>query len=137
MKTFIPKITLCLSVTLLASCAGSNRLLTNTLSATGGAILGNELSDGNAGWTVAGAAAGVLTNEGIHHFNDKKTKKAYGTGYDKGRSDAVKQQYWMMVNAQSQEESTSQFSFYNIPVPSHEADGASLLPSLHTLRIQD
>ena len=137
MKPFIQNISLCLSLTLLASCANSNRLLTNTLSGAGGALLAHELSDGNAGWTAAGAAAGVLTNEGIQHFNDKKTKKAYDTGYDKGRSDAVKQQYWLMVNAHSQEDSLADFTFYNIPVPAHEAAGASLLPSIQTLRIQD
>ena len=137
MKTIITKISLCLSVSLFASCAGSNDILSNTLSAAGGAIIGNQLSDGNDGWTAAGAAAGILLNEGVQHSNKKKTKQIYKIGYDKGRSDAVKQQYWMMVKAQSQDVSTTDFTFYNIPVPTHEAEGASLLPSLQTLRIQD
>jgi len=135
MKTILTKITLCFAITLLASCAGSNRLLTNTISGAGGALIGHKLSDGDTGWTAAGAAAGILTNEGIQRFNDQKIKKTYDTGYDKGRSDAVKQQYWMMVNAQNDEESS--FTFYNLPVPAHEAEGTSLLPSLQTLRIQD
>lgn len=139
MKTIIYPSTLILIACLLASCAGSNssRILTNTLSGAGGAIIGNKLSDGDIGWTAAGAAAGILTSEGIQHLGNKKNQKAYGTGYDKGRSDAVKQQYWLMVDAQSQESSNAEFTFYQIPVPEHQAVGTSLLPSLQSLRIQD
>ena len=139
MKTIIHRSTLILIACLLASCAGStsSRVLSNTLSGAGGAIIGNKLSDGDIGWTAAGAAAGILTSESIQHLGNKKNQKAYGTGYDKGRSDAVKQQYWLMVDAQSQEATDAEFTFYQIPAPAHEAAGTSLLPSLQTLRIQD
>lgn len=65
----------------------------------GGAYLGYELSDGNPIATTAGAAGGVLLSEGMHYLAKKETTKAYASGYDKGKSDAVKQQYWLYSRA--------------------------------------
>ena len=33
----------------------------------------------------------MLLNEGLHYAAGKAVEKAYATGYDKGKSDAVKQ----------------------------------------------
>ena len=46
------------------------------------------------------AAAGTLIGEGLYYANGKLNDRAYHTGYDKGRSDAVKQQYWLYVAMQ-------------------------------------
>jgi hypothetical protein len=66
----------------------------------GGAALGGVLSKGNPYAIVGGAAGGVLLGEGLHYANNKLNDQSYQTGYDKGRSDAVKQQYWLYVSIQ-------------------------------------
>lgn len=130
---------LALPCAFLASCANQSteRILADSFGGATGAVIAHKASDGNAGWTAAGAAGGVLISEGIQHLGTKKTKKAYEDGYDKGRSDAVRQKYWMMVDDQKSDPSTEAFSFYEFPVPAHESDGAMILPSLRTLRINE
>src|ERR1039458_1670051 len=49
------------------------------------------------GITAAGAAGGVLLSEGGFYLAGKASDNAYTTGYEKGRSDAVRQQYWIQV----------------------------------------
>src|SRR5256885_5051540 len=83
---------------LLVGCAGTTRVLTDTAAASVGAVAGNTLGKGNPLITAAGAGAGVLLGETLNYANDNHAKKAYAQGFDKGRSDAVKQQYWVMVN---------------------------------------
>ena len=40
----------------------------------------------------------TLLNEGLHcRQRQIQNDQSYQTGYDKGRSDAVKQQYWLFV----------------------------------------
>ena len=85
---------------LLAGCAGMTRVVTDTAAAGVGAFAANKLSKGNPLITAAGGAAGVLLGETLNYANDNNAKKAYATGFDKGRSDAVKQQYWVMINQQ-------------------------------------
>ncbi|MGE9268101.1 MAG: hypothetical protein ACQKBY_08385 [Verrucomicrobiales bacterium] len=99
--------------------------------------MAHQASGGKAGWTAAGAAGGVLLSEGVQHLGNKQSKKAYEDGYDQGRSDAVRQQYWMMVDEQSAHLETENFSFYQFPVPEHDAAGTTMLPSLRTLRIHE
>jgi uncharacterized protein YcfJ len=131
-----------LGTCLLVSCGGTQdqpvrRALTHSLTGVGGAVIGHELGEGKAGWTAAGAGAGVLASEALAQQADKKAEATYRTGYDKGRSDAVKQQYWLMVDSQRENSGTASFSFYDIRVPAHEQDGALLLPTTRTLLIQD
>lgn len=38
----------------------------------------------------------------LHYATKKQSEKAYATGYDKGKSDAVKQQYWLYVSMPKQ-----------------------------------
>jgi hypothetical protein len=63
-----------------------------------GAFAGNELSHDNPIATVGGAAGGVLVSEGLHYAAKTQADKAFANGYDKGKSDAVKQQYWFYVS---------------------------------------
>ena len=69
-------------------------------SARAARISANELSHGNPLATAAGAAGGVIVNEGLHFAARKQSDKSYAAGYDKGKSDAVKQQYWLNVSLQ-------------------------------------
>lgn len=68
----------------------------------GGAYLGHELSDDDPLITAAGAVGGVIVSKTLHYDAKKQSEKAYATGYDKGKSDTVKQQYWLYVSMQLQ-----------------------------------
>src|SRR6266480_953252 len=86
-------------VSLLTGCAAT-RPISDVAMGSGGAVLASELSEGNPAAIAGGAAGGVLLSEGLHYAAKKQCEKAYLTGYDKGRSDAVKQQYWLYVDLQ-------------------------------------
>ena len=103
----------------------------------GGGVLASQLSHGNAGLTAAGAAGGVLLSEGGFYLASLQATNAYTAGYEKGRSDAVKQQYWILVNQQQQRNSAlDNVSLYAIPVPEQTVDGVILNPTTKYLRIE-
>src|SRR5437016_11710641 len=104
MKTTLTLITFrtllaALVVGLFAGCAAT-RPISDTALGAGGAYLGHEISGGDPVAIAAGAAGGVLLSEGLHYAAKKQADKSYAAGYDKGRSDAVKQQYWLYVDVQ-------------------------------------
>ena len=114
------------------------RPVTDMAAGAGGGALASDLSNDNIGITAAGAAGGVLLSEGAFYFSDKQSQKAYVTGYEKGRSDAVKQQYWILVHQQQQKNSVPEnVSLYAIPVPEQTIDGAILNPTTKFLRIEN
>lgn len=124
----------------LAGCAGTTRVVTDTVAAGVGAVAGNKLSKGNPVITAAGAAGGVLLGETLNYANDNHARKAYIEGFDKGRSDAVKQQYWVMINQQKATEgqdTDQHFSLYDIPVPEQRINGVILKPTTKVLRIEE
>lgn len=125
---------------LLTGCAGTARIVTDTVAAGAGALIGSKLSKGNPLVTAAGGGAGVLLGETLNYANDNNSKKAYASGFDKGRSDAVKQQYWVMVNQQKAAEGhefDEHISLYDIPVPEQQIDGVILKPTTKILRIEE
>ena len=84
-------------ISLFAGCSAIRPIDDAALGA-GGAYLGNNFSHGNPAATVAGAAGGVLISESLHYAAKSQSDKAFTSGYDKGKSDAVKQQYWLYVS---------------------------------------
>jgi len=50
--------------------------------------------------SALGAGAGVLAGEALQYAMDNRTRDAFSAGFDKGRSDTAKNQYWIMVNHQ-------------------------------------
>ena len=131
---------LILALTLLPGCAGTTRVLTDTVAAGVGGFAGNKLGKGNPLITAASAGAGVLLGETLNYANDNHAKKAYAEGFDKGRSDAVKQQYWVMINQQKAEEGKEfdeNISLFEIPVPEQRIDGVILKPTTKILRIEE
>jgi uncharacterized protein YcfJ len=135
-RTFL----LFLTAVLLAGCAGTTRVVTDTLAAGVGAVAGNKLGNGDPLITAAGAAGGVLLGETLNYANDANARKAYTRGFDKGRSDAVKQQYWVMVNQQKAAEGQTfdeHISLYEIPMPEQRIDGVILKPTTKVLRIEE
>jgi len=77
-------------------------------------------------------------SEGAFYLSGRQSDKAYVTGYEKGRSDAVKQQYWMQVHLQQQRTPPSEnVGLYAIPIPEQTIDGVILNPTTKYLRIEE
>jgi hypothetical protein len=122
---------------LFAGCA-AERPISDMAAGAGGGFLAADLSNGNPAITAAGAAGGVLVSEGIHYAAKKQADKASATAYEKGRSDAVKQQYWVLVNQQKSKcEPECNVRLYEIPVPEQEFDGVKLDATTNYLRIEE
>jgi hypothetical protein len=131
--------TLILALPVLAVGCASTRPISDIAMGAGGAALANELSNGDPAMTAAGAAGGVLLSEGLHYASKKQSERAYVNGYEKGRSDAVKQQYWAFVNQQKAtgEQPDANVRLYEIPLPEQKIDGVTLKPTTKYLRIEE
>ena len=121
---------------LFAGCAAT-RPISDVALGAGGAYLGHELSHGDPLITAAGAAGGVVVSEGIHYAAKKQSDKAYASGYDKGKSDAVKQQYWLYVSIQKQRNQVGSVRLYPVQLPEQRIDGVTFQPSTKLLRIEE
>ena len=130
---FVP---LAAAASLIVGCAAT-RPLGDTVLGAGGAYLGHELSDGNPVATAAGAAGGVLISEGLHFAAKKQSEKAYLTGYEKGRSDAVKQQYWLYVSMQRARNRTDNVRLFEVTLPEQRIDGVIFKSTTKQLRIEE
>ncbi len=125
-----------LAVGLFTGCAAT-RPISDTALGAGGAYLGHELSNGDPLATAAGAAGGVILSEGLHFAAKKQSDKAYAAGYDKGKSDAVKQQYWLYVAMQKQRNQVGSIRLYPVQLPEQRIDGVTFQPSTKLLRIEE
>jgi uncharacterized protein YcfJ len=125
------------SISLLFCGCAATRPLVDVGAAAGGAYIGNELSDGNPVATAAGAAGGVVVSETLHYAAKKQSDKAYTTGYEKGRSDAVKQQYWLYVSQQRARNQEGQVHLYEVQLPEQTIDGVTFKPATKYLRIEE
>ena len=126
-----------LAVGFFTGCAAT-RPISDTAFGAGGAYLGHELSNGDPLATAAGAAGGVILSEGLHFAAKKQSDKAYAAGYDKGKSDAVKQQYWLYVAMQQQQRNqVANVRLYPVKLPEQRIDGVTFQPSTKLLRIEE
>ena len=135
-KITIRTVFACFALALLADCAAT-RPIGDLALGSGGAYLGHELSGGSPIATAAGAAGGVILNEGLHYAAKKQSDKAFAAGYDKGKSDAVKQQYWLYVSMQKQRSQVSGVRLYPVQLPEQRIDGVTFRPSTKYLRIEE
>jgi hypothetical protein len=119
--------------------AGARRIAINSMAAGAGALAAHRISGGSALGTAAGAGAGVLLGEALEYAADAKSREAYIRGFDKGRSDAAKAQYWIMVNQHRAPGggASGEARFYEVPFPEREVDGVILTPGTRTLRIEE
>ena len=131
--TFIPLAAL---TCLLTGCAGT-RTLSDVALGGGGAAIAGQMSDGNPAAIGAGAAGGVLLSEGIHYVARKEIAKSYQSGYEKGRSDAVKQQYWLYVSLQRTRNREDNVRLYEVHLPEQQIDGVIFKPTTRLLRIEE
>jgi hypothetical protein len=58
-------------------------------------------------------------------------------GNDKGKSDAVKQQYWLYVSMQKQRNQVGSVRLYPVQLPEQRIDGVTFQPSTKLLRIEE
>jgi hypothetical protein len=123
---------------LFTGCAAVTRTVTDVGLGAGGAALGGVLTKGNPYAIAGGAAGGVLLGEGLHYANDKLNDQSYQTGYDKGRSDAVKQQYWIYVSMQQAKAGDDgRVRLYEVHLPEQVIDGVIFQPTTQYLRIEE
>ena len=146
-KLLIQFIPLACFVCLFTGCAALTRTTTDVglgaggaakaMLGAGGAAIGGVLSKGNPLAIVGGAAGGVLLGEGLHYANGKLNNQSYQTGYDKGRSDAVKQQYWLYVSLQQAKAGDEgRVRLYQVQLPEQVIDGVIFKPTTQFLRIE-
>lgn len=123
---------------LFSGCAGVNRAVTDMVAAGAGGLAAHKLSKGDPLVTAAGAGAGLILGETLNYANDARSRKAYTSGFDKGRSDAVKQQYWIMVNQQRGGDLLDEsISLFDVPLPEHQNNGALFNSTVRTLRFDE
>ncbi len=134
--TFTRSLALAIAVSLFAGCTAT-RPIGDAVLGAGGALIGHQLSDGDPLVTTAGAAGGVLLSEGLHYLAKRENQKAYAAGYDKGKSDAVKQQYWLHVSLQRQRNRVSNVRLYPVQLPEQRIDGVTFQPTTKHLRIEE
>ncbi len=133
---FIRFISLAGVVCLMSGCAATRPISDMALGA-GGAALGAKFGKNNPIAIAGGAAGGVLISEGLHYAAKSQANKAYASGYDQGRSDAVKQQYWLNVAGQQQaKERRSHVRLYEVHLPEQVIDGVIFQPTTQFLRIE-
>ena len=138
MKILLQFIPLAGVVCLFTGCAALTRPVTDVALGAGGAALGGELSHNNPVAIVGGAAGGALLGEGLHYANSRQNDRSYQTGYDKGRSDAVKQQYWLYVSLQqARAGDEGRVRLYPVHLPEQVIDGVIFKPTTENLRIEE
>lgn len=133
---FIRFVPLAVAVVLMTGCAAT-RPIGDATFAAGGAAVASEFSHGSPAAVVGGAAGGVLLSEGLHYAAHSEAAKAYQNGYDKGRSDAVKQQYWLYVSLQRSRNREDQVRLYEVHLPEQTIDGVIFKPTTKLLRIEE
>lgn len=124
-------------VCLFTGCAAT-RTLSDVGLGAGGAALGGALSKNNPAAIAGGAAGGVLLSEGANYLASREAAKAWQNGYDKGRSDAVKQQYWLYVSMQQTKTGADgRVRLYKVHLPQQVIDGVIFRPTTEWLRIEE
>lgn len=120
-----------------ADSAGRTRDFATTAATTaGGAYIGANNANDKAKGAAIGAAAGFVAGEAINYFNNKAQREAYLAGYEKGQSNAVKQQYWVArENQRAQSDDGYEEGLYEIDVPASDRDGVRRNATKRVIRV--
>lgn len=120
-----------------ADSAGRTRNFATTAATTaGGAYIGAKEGDGKGKNAAVGAAVGFIAGETINYFNNKAQREAFLAGYEKGQSNAVKQQYWIARDNQRPSlDDGYEEAFYEIPVPQNDREGVRREPTKRVIRV--
>lgn len=131
-------------VVLLSGCAtagsdsaGRTRNFATTATTTAaGAYVGAHNSNDPAKGAAIGAAAGFFAGEAINYFSNKAQKEAFIAGYEKGQSNAAKQQYWIARdNQRPRADDDYEEGYYEIAVPATDRDGVRREPTKRVIRV--
>ena len=120
---------------------GSSALQTRAILTTGattavGAYVGAKAGDGKPQNAVLGAAAGFLLGETLNYFTNESQREAYLAGYEKGQSNAVKQQYWIARdNQRPRSDDGYEEGLFQIDVPQSDRDGVRREPTKRVIRV--
>jgi hypothetical protein len=120
-----------------AETAGGTRdLATTAVTTATGAYVGAKEGNGKPRNAAVGAAAGFVAGETINYFNNKAQREAYLAGYEKGQSNAVKQQYWIgRENQRAKNDDGFEEALYEIEVPQTDRDGVRREPTKRVIRV--
>lgn len=120
-----------------ADSAGRTRDFATTAATTAaGAYIGADNTENQAKGAAIGAAAGFVAGEAINTFNNKAQREAFVAGYEKGQSNAVKQQYWIARdNQHPRTDDGYEEGYYEIEVPATERDGVRREPTKRVIRV--
>ena len=111
----------------------NNNNTNNAAAAAGGAAAGNNNNnsflDDNSG-LITGAVAGYAAGAISDGFAKAEVRQKYLDGYNKGRSDAIKELYWVKRDAERpSDDAVIQRRYYEVPVPEHvTTDGVLVEP---------
>ncbi|MDQ3621773.1 MAG: hypothetical protein M3463_04690, partial [Verrucomicrobiota bacterium] len=113
---------------LFSGCAGVSptRIIGNTAGAAGGAIIGHTFGKGDALTTTLGAGGGVLMSEALHAGANSAQQRSYAAGYEKGRSDAAKQQFQALNERQRiapHADDAAHLRLFEVPLPERRING--------------
>ncbi|MEO6750786.1 MAG: YMGG-like glycine zipper-containing protein [Opitutus sp.] len=117
--------------------AGHTRNFATTAATTAaGAYIGAKEGDGKAKNAAVGAAVGFVAGETINYFNNTAQREAFLAGYEKGQSNAVKQQYWIARDNQRPSVNENyEEAYYEIAVPQSDRDGVRREPTKRVIRV--
>lgn len=130
-----------LAIALLSGCASGNASRNANVIAGGalGAAIANEASEGDAAWTIGGAALGAMASVAANEVSKNHEQRAYRAGYEAALNQSVKQQYWIIQNRQK-EDATNQGAetgtFVPVVIPEQEIDGEITNQRIVYLRAQ-
>lgn len=117
--------------------AGSTRNFVTTGATTAaGAYIGSKQGSDPGRGAAIGAAAGFVVGETINFLNNKAQREAYLAGYEKGQSNAVKQQYWIARDNQRPSlDDHYEEGYYEIAVPATDREGVRREPTKRVIRV--
>ena len=118
------------------SAAQTRSMATTATMTAAGAYIGGKEGSGKPKNAAIGAAAGFVVGEAINYFSDKAQREAFLAGYEKGQSNAVKQQYWIArENQKPREDDGLEETLYEISVPPTDRDGVRREPTKRVIRV--
>jgi len=120
-----------------AGSAGRTRDFATTAATTAaGAYVGANNAHDGAKDAAVGATAGFVAGEALNFFNNKAQREAYLAGYEKGQSNAVKQQYWIArENQRAQADDGYEETLYEVPIPASDQGGVHREATKRVIRV--
>ena len=118
------------------SAGGTRNFVTTGATTAAGAYIGSKQGSDSGRGAAIGAAAGFVVGETLNFLNNKAQREAYLAGYEKGQSNAVKQQYWIARDNQRPSlDDHYEEGYYEIEVPATDREGVRREPTKRVIRV--